>query len=120
MRIGELARRTGVSPRSLRYYEQRGLLLSGRTPSGQRVYAEDAVERVGCLAALLRTGMSTASILEMLPCMTSPSRSTIRAAEETMLRERERLTTAMADLGAARDALDRLMEGHRSRQGVSA
>ncbi|MBA2949805.1 MerR family DNA-binding transcriptional regulator [Streptomyces himalayensis] len=46
MRIGELARRTAVSERSLRYYEQQGLLSSRRTPGGHREYDESAVDRV--------------------------------------------------------------------------
>ena len=45
MRIGELARRTGVSERSLRYYEQQALLAADRTPGGQRDYPEQAVDR---------------------------------------------------------------------------
>lgn len=40
MRIGELAGRTGVSERSLRYYEQQNLLVSDRTPSGHREYPD--------------------------------------------------------------------------------
>ena len=43
MRIGELARRTGVSVRSLRYYETQGLLRSDRTPGGHREYAEAGI-----------------------------------------------------------------------------
>jgi len=39
VRIGELAERTGVSVRSLRYYETKGLLGSERTSGGQREYA---------------------------------------------------------------------------------
>ncbi|MGH3121741.1 MAG: MerR family DNA-binding transcriptional regulator, partial [Streptosporangiaceae bacterium] len=34
MRIGELASKTGASVRSLRYYEQQGLLAAERSPSG--------------------------------------------------------------------------------------
>ena len=40
MKIGELARITGASVRSLRYYEQQRLLLSPRTTGNQRVYEE--------------------------------------------------------------------------------
>ncbi len=47
MRIGDVAHRAGVSARALRYYEQRGLLVADRTPSGQRSYPESAVDACG-------------------------------------------------------------------------
>ncbi|AEW99600.1 putative transcriptional regulator (plasmid) [Streptantibioticus cattleyicolor NRRL 8057 = DSM 46488] len=56
MRIGELARRSGVSERSLRYYEQQGLLRSQRTPGGQREYGDWAVDRVIRVQALYAAG----------------------------------------------------------------
>ncbi|MFI5897699.1 MerR family DNA-binding transcriptional regulator [Actinoplanes sp. NPDC051513] len=40
MRIGDLSAATGASTRSLRYYEEQGLLTSTRTPGGQRVYPD--------------------------------------------------------------------------------
>ena len=42
MRIGVLAVRSGVSVRSLRYYETQGLLASCRTGGGHREYGDDA------------------------------------------------------------------------------
>ncbi|MDX3662533.1 MerR family transcriptional regulator [Streptomyces sp. ID05-26A] len=69
MRIGELAERTGVSVRALRYYEEQGLLASERSESGQRRYEENAVARVRLIQQLYGAGISSASILEMLPCV---------------------------------------------------
>ncbi|MCG8925264.1 MerR family transcriptional regulator [Lentzea sp. CC55] len=71
MRIGELAERTGVSVRALRYYEEQGLLTSERSESGQRRYAGNAVDRVRLIQQLYGAGISSASILEMLPCVLS-------------------------------------------------
>ncbi|KUL37479.1 MerR family transcriptional regulator [Streptomyces sp. NRRL F-4489] len=68
MRIGELARRAGVSTRVLRYYEQRGLLRAGRDPNGYRVYDPGAVDTVTRIRELLATGLSTDAIRELLPC----------------------------------------------------
>lgn len=42
MRIGELARRTGVAARRLRYYEEQGLLSSDRSVNGYRDYDPQA------------------------------------------------------------------------------
>jgi hypothetical protein len=47
VRIGELSRRTRVSERLLRYYEEQGLLRPGRRPSGYREYGDADVARYG-------------------------------------------------------------------------
>ncbi len=56
VKIGELARLTGASPRSLRCYEQVGLLEASRGEQQYRYYEQGAVERVSTIRSLLRTG----------------------------------------------------------------
>ncbi|MEU5421579.1 MerR family transcriptional regulator [Streptomyces sp. NPDC001407] len=68
MLIGELSRRTGVSPRSLRYYEAQGLLTARRGPNGYRAYDEETVVTVRQVRALLDAGLSTEVIRSVLPC----------------------------------------------------
>ena len=47
LRIGEMAARAGVSPRTLRYYEELGLLVpTGHTPGGARRYSERDLARL--------------------------------------------------------------------------
>ena len=71
MKIGELARRTGVSVRMLRYYEGEGLLAPQRTDSGYRDYGpleEKTVRRIKLLGA---AGMTLETIQQLLPCVKS-------------------------------------------------
>ncbi|MEU1308681.1 MerR family transcriptional regulator [Streptomyces cinnamoneus] len=68
MRIGELSRRTGVSTRLLRYYEQQGLLSSERDANGYRRYHPDAGDRVTRIRELLAGGLTTEAIRELMPC----------------------------------------------------
>ncbi|MEV0701582.1 MerR family transcriptional regulator [Saccharopolyspora sp. NPDC050389] len=68
MKIGELSRRSGVSQRLLRYYEQQGLLASERAPSGYRYYREEAVTIVAQIRNLLAAGLNTETIRTVLPC----------------------------------------------------
>lgn len=68
MRIGELSKRTGVSPRSLRYYEEQGLLTSSRSDAGQRHYSDAEVQRVSLIQQLFDAGMSSRVIATVLPC----------------------------------------------------
>jgi MerR family redox-sensitive transcriptional activator SoxR len=46
MKIGELARRSGLNTSAIRYYERRGLLPAPHRVGGQRRYAGDALDRV--------------------------------------------------------------------------
>lgn len=69
LRIGELARRTGVREHLLRYYEAQGLLAPARSASRYREYAESDVVVVRRIRTLLAAGLSTRSIAQALPCL---------------------------------------------------
>ncbi|WP_431042545.1 MerR family transcriptional regulator [Streptomyces sp. P1-3] len=110
MRIGELARRSGVSERSLRYYEAQGLLRAERTPGGQRHYGEWAVDRVIRIQALYAAGLNSKKIAQLLPCMRDadggPSeRATPRLVTE-LTAERDRINRMITDLIRSRDVLE--------------
>ncbi|MEW2625120.1 MerR family transcriptional regulator [Streptomyces sp. NPDC048106] len=114
MRIGELSARTGVSRRSLRYYEEQGLLASRRSPSGQRCYDDEHAERVVLIQMFLAAGMSSRTIARMVPCMTEPNLDRARQALTVMNQERTRLSSAIDSLTASRDALDHLIDVNRT------
>ncbi|WP_424892776.1 MerR family transcriptional regulator [Streptomyces sp. XH2] len=114
MRIGELARRTGVSERSLRYYEKQRLLTAERTPGGHREYGEWAVDRVIRIQVLFAAGLNSAKIGDLLPCMRDPDggpskRATGRLVAE-LAGERERIDRMIADLVRTRDILDEVID----------
>ncbi|MEU4508503.1 MerR family transcriptional regulator [Nonomuraea wenchangensis] len=69
MRIGELAERTGASTRSLRYYEQHGLLQARRGPNGYRQYTEEDVKLVTEIRALLAVGFSLEDTRPFVDCL---------------------------------------------------
>lgn len=109
VRIGVLSRRTGVSQRLLRYYEEQGLLQPLRRPSGYREYDEDDVRAVQSIRTLLAAGLSTRTIAELLPCTVNDGQGPVPACAgllPDLQRERERIDSAVADLLAARTALD--------------
>lgn len=70
MRIGSLARASGVSQRMLRYYEEQGLLAPARRESGYREYAERDLQTVTHIRALSAAGLTLDSIRGLLPCAT--------------------------------------------------
>ena len=58
-RIGELARETGLTIRTLHHYDAIGLVTpSSRTSGGHRVYSEPDVERLYAVVVLRRIGLS--------------------------------------------------------------
>lgn len=114
MRIGELAEQAGVSVRSLRYYEEHGLLTSARSGGGHRTYDDGAVERVRLLQRLYAAGLSSSTIAELLPCVDSPSAAQTDETWARLLKEREQLQQHIAELLRTRDTLDEIIETNRS------
>lgn len=113
MRIGELAGRAGVSVRSLRYYEEQGLLAPTRSSSGQRHYLEADVERVRFVQRMFGAGLSSRTIVEVLPCVESPSEGTSDATWARLVSERDRLDEHIRDLLQTRESLDELIAINR-------
>lgn len=70
MKIGELSRRTGISVRMLRYYEQEGLLSPARRASGYRDYDEADAVTVRRIRMLGEAGLKLDAIRAFLPCVT--------------------------------------------------
>lgn len=69
MRIGELAERTGTTPRALRHYEENGLLEAARSDNGYRDYDIDAVRRVRNIRFLIEAGLTVDDVKQFLPCL---------------------------------------------------
>jgi len=108
MRIGEVAAAAGVSTRALRYYEEQGLLSSVRSPSGQRHYAEGAVERVRWIQALYSAGLGSKAVLGLLPCLhTGIATAQMLAQLEA---ERERIDAQISQLTETRNRLGDVIE----------
>lgn len=97
MRIGELSARTGASARSLRYWEQHGLLHTVRQPNGYRGYPESAVQRVRNIQAMLSVGFSVEEIRAFTDCLDDDMRSkpisplAVRLLEERLRQLDERI-----------------------------
>ncbi len=67
MRIGELARRAGTTTKTLRFYEQAGLLQEpDRTPSGYRDYGPAVLDRLVFVRAAQAAGLTLAEIREIV------------------------------------------------------
>ncbi len=67
MRIGELGEQTGVSTKTLRFYEAEGLLAEpDRTASGYRDYRSDATQRVNFIRQAQSAGLKLSQIAEVL------------------------------------------------------
>ncbi|MGX6603186.1 MerR family transcriptional regulator [Micromonosporaceae bacterium Da 78-11] len=111
MRIGDLSAATGASARSLRYYEEQGLLGSSRSTGGQRHYPDTAVERVALIRSLLAAGLSSTTIYDVLPCITQEATRTPMLADR-LRDELAKVDTQIHGLHRTRSILADLVEAY--------
>ena len=109
MRIGELAERTGVSRRLLRYYEEQGLITASRSLNGYREYQESHVDIVLQIKGLLDAGLPTRIIQQLLPCLDRPETIYVPDVTPEMIatlqHEQARLSERIDNLTRNRDAI---------------
>lgn len=68
MKIGELAKRTGLAASTIRFYESKGLLKSvGRLSNGYREYPPDAAAVLAVIINAQQTGFTLDEIAKILP-----------------------------------------------------
>lgn len=109
MPIGQLAEAAGVSTRSIRYYEELGLLRSTRTNSGHRQFEPEVVDRVILIQRLFAAGLSSRQIAPVLPCMIDESART-SLLPDVLRHYRERVVQEMTKQREMVRVLDEVIE----------
>ena len=108
MKIGDVAARTEVAPRLIRYYEQQGLLSASRSANGYRSYTEADVDRVARVAGLVQAGIPTRLVRVLLEAEEAHARDEPTcpiAVAEQLADELEGLESRIACLTRSRDTI---------------
>lgn len=114
MRIGELARRAGVSTKTIRYYEEIGLLPEPeRAPNGYRTYPERAVDRLRFIKDAQASGLTLTEVSAILELRES-GEPTCHHVVELLEEHLEALDAQIAALRAMRRKLRELTDRARS------
>jgi MerR family transcriptional regulator, thiopeptide resistance regulator len=89
LKVGDLAKQTGVSVRTLHYYDELGLLSpSHRTETGYRLYGDADIVRLQQILSLRQIGLSLQEIRE---CLGKPDFSLLHVVQLHMKRLREQI-----------------------------
>jgi DNA-binding transcriptional MerR regulator len=107
MKIGELSSRSGVSARSLRYYEQHGLLSAHRESNGYREYDESTVSRAETIHMLFGMDFSREVVQSVLACTGDVD----SAAHEVLAKQLQKVRSELAE------RIGRLTDTHRQVSG---
>ncbi|MGR0161461.1 MerR family transcriptional regulator [Paenarthrobacter nitroguajacolicus] len=104
MKIGELSTKTGVSVRSLRYYEQQDLLQPKRTSAGHRSYSPQDEPLVRQIQDLFEAGFCSSVIRTLLPALSNPAgnrdllQASLNAAQARLESEKESVDAELRKL----------------------
>jgi DNA-binding transcriptional MerR regulator len=122
--IGEICRRTGCTPRTIRHYEAEGLLAPvANTPGGRKIYGEESVSIIDSVRVLRRTGYSIKDIRGILSLTQSENtgdKKLTRKLRKTLSSSLSQLQKEIELLSAARDQISDLLEKTKKCEGCGA
>jgi DNA-binding transcriptional MerR regulator len=108
--IADVGSHTGLSARTLRYYEELGLLPGvRRRAGGRRIYGEDQLERIRFITRLKALGLSLAEIKELnaVYAIGGSTRAMLRRLAELLDRHLADVDARIAELTALRGEIRR-------------
>ncbi|MGP4012493.1 heavy metal-responsive transcriptional regulator [Streptomyces sp. 4N124] len=114
-RISQLAERSGVPATTLRFYEDAGLLPAERTPSGYRLYGEEAVERLAFISSAKLLGLALEEIRELPEVREEGVCASVRARMLPLVADR--ITDTDGRIAELRAFSDRLASVHADLSG---
>jgi DNA-binding transcriptional MerR regulator len=114
VRIGELAAVTGTTTKTLRFYEDAGLLHpEGRTATGYRLYGQDAIARLDFIRRGRAAALTLAQVREVLDAR-DQGRAPCRHVEELLAARLAALDAQIADLQELRTTVAQLHDAAHS------
>jgi DNA-binding transcriptional MerR regulator len=109
--IGEAARASGASVRSLRFYEDEGLIVPGRCSNGYRDYCTSTIDRVLVIRSLLESGLPVRLIKDALPHVADADSALLGSEFLDEVRSyRDRIAARITALSAQQSALDAFLD----------
>ena len=121
--IAEVRSRAGISARTLRYYEELGLLPGvRRRAGGRRIYGPDELERLRFISRLKALGLSLAEIKELNAVygIGGSTRAMLARLDELLARHRADVEARIEELAALRDEIDAYRDRVGRRTGRAA
>ena len=114
MTVGQLARRTGMTPRSIRRFEGFGLIYSvGRSPANYRLFDESALWCAEVIRKLRLLGLTVREIRQLAALyLDRQDESVGRLLAEQLVTVRRRINARAAELEEVRDRLDVFERSH--------
>lgn len=111
MRIGELAKQSGVGVETVRFYEQKGLVAQPARPvaGGYRDYPFDAVQRIRFIRSAQRLGFSLDEVAELLDLEAGPRAQCVDVRERARIKRQE-VQAKIENLERIEAALDTLID----------
>ena len=93
--IGEMARRSGLSVRALRHYEEQGLLAPARTDAGRRFYTVPDILVLARITLLKRAGFSISQIRTLMAKGAPDAAALVDAQAEALSAQMERIASSL-------------------------
>ncbi|WP_354641461.1 MerR family transcriptional regulator [Kitasatospora camelliae] len=122
MRIGELAARAGTTTRTLRYYEERGLLPARRNGNGYRAYDEEDLRLLRQIRTLQEFGFELEETRPFVECLQAghPAGDSCPASLDVYRAKLAELDACLDELQQVRDRVaDELARAERERAAAS-